>query len=131
MKFILMMHTPYGTGDYDIFGWRQEDLDAHVAFLMKFNGELKEKGQFVAVEALAPPRDARIVRAGSGGKPIITDGPFAETKEFLAGYWIIDVANADEAYDIAGRASAAPGPGGVILNTPIEVRPVAAAPEDD
>ena len=129
MKFILMMHTPYGTGSYDLFDWKKEDLDAHVAFLVNFNQELKDKGQFVGVEALAPPKDARIVRAGENGKMIISDGPFAETKEFLAGYWIIEVESAEEAYEIAGRASAAPGPGGKVLSTPIEVRPVAVAPE--
>jgi hypothetical protein len=79
---------------------------------------------------LAPPGQARIVRAGSQGKPDVTDGPFAETKEFLAGYWIVDVESAEQAYAIAARASAAPGPGGKPLNMPIEVREVMSGPPE-
>ena len=69
-----------------------------------------------------------MVRAGKGGAPEVTDGPFAEAKEFLAGYWIVDVESPQQAYAIAARASAAPGPGGVPLNIPIEVRQVMSAP---
>ena len=74
------------------------------------------------------PSDARVVRATSGGAPAVTDGPYPEAKEFLAGYWIVDVSSPDEAYEIAGRASAAPGPGGTPLNMPIEVRQVMSGP---
>jgi hypothetical protein len=74
------------------------------------------------------PSDARIVRAASGGAPAVTDGPYPEAKEFLAGYWIVDVGSPEEAYEIAGRASAAPGPGGTPLNMPIEVRQVMSGP---
>ena len=70
------------------------------------------------------PSEARIVRATKDGPPAVTDGPFAEAKEFLAGYWIVSVDTPEEAYAIAARASAAPGPGGVPLNMPIEVRQV-------
>ena len=66
----------------------------------------------------------RVVRANKDGTPAITDGPFAESKEVLAGYWIIDVESANRAYELAARASAAPGPGGAPLFMPIEVRPV-------
>ena len=124
MKFILMMHAPRGTGDWDLTNWRPEEIAAHMDFMKRFNKELHAAGQFVGVEGLAPPGQARVVRAGKGSAPEVTDGPFAESKEFLAGYWIVDVENAQEAYAIAGRASAAPGPGGVPLNIPIEVREV-------
>jgi hypothetical protein len=77
---------------------------------------------------LATPGEARIVRAGKTGAPEVTDGPFAEAKEFLAGYWIVDVETPERAYAIAGRASAAPGPAGVPLNMPIEVRQVMGIP---
>ncbi|WP_394831138.1 YciI family protein [Pendulispora rubella] len=130
MKFILMMHVPRGTGDYEIFKWSQEDIQAHMKFLNEINADLRKNGQYVNVEGLAPPKHARIVRAGKDGTPEVTDGPFAETKEFLAGWWIIDVENAEQAYAIAGRASAAPGPGGKVLNTPIEVRQVMAGPPE-
>ena len=77
-------------------------------------------------QGLTPPGEAKIVRAGENGMPAVTDGPFPESKEFLVGYWIVDVDSAERAYEIAARASAAPGPGGVPLNMPIEVRQVMA-----
>jgi hypothetical protein len=80
----------------------------------------------VAGEVLTAPDRAKLVRAGQGGEPI-TDGLFAESKEFLAGYWIVDVEHAERAYAIAALASAAPGPGGVPLNIAIEVRQVMSA----
>jgi hypothetical protein len=124
MKFILMMHTPRGTGDYEIFHWSPEDRAAHTAHMERLNTELREAGELVSIEALSPPAQARIVRSGKGSEPIVTDGPFPEAKEFLAGYWIIDVENAKQAYAIAARASAAPGPRGETLHMPIEVREV-------
>jgi hypothetical protein len=96
--------------------------------MVRFNKELREEGVLVGAEGLASPREARIVRAGKGGAPEVTDGPFAESKEFLAGYWIVDVESPQQAYAIAGRASAAPGPGGKPLNMPIEVREVMSGP---
>ncbi len=128
MKFILMMHAPRGTGDYQINSWSPGDFQAHLAFMHQFNEELTESGELAGAQGLAPPSEARIVRAGENGMPAVTDGPFPESKEFLAGYWIVDVDSAERAYEIAARASAAPGPGGAPLNMPIEVRPVMTAP---
>jgi hypothetical protein len=127
MKFILMMNAPRGTGDWDIFNWKPEEIKAHVAYWNSLNAELREAGELVAIEALAKPADAKRVRAGKGALPV-TDGVFPETKEFLAGYWIVDVESAERAYAIAGKASAAPGPGGTPLIIPIEVRQVMTAP---
>lgn len=124
MKFMLMMHAPRGSGDYEISSWSEDDFKAHIAFMGRLNKELKEEGALVGVEGLTPPSQARIVRAGRNGKPEVTDGPFAESKEFLAGYWIVDVETPEQAYAIAARASSAPGPGGKPLDMPIEVRPV-------
>lgn len=124
MKFMLMMHAPRGTGDYQIAEWSPDDFKAHMAFMGRLNADLKREGQFVAVEGLAPPGQARIVRAGTGKEPEVTDGPFAEAKEFLAGFWLVDVETPEEAYAIAKRASSAPGPGGKPLNLAIEVRQV-------
>jgi hypothetical protein len=124
MKFILMMNAPGGAQDYQISSWSPDDFKAHMAFMGRLNKELKDEGVLVGLEGLAPPPQARIVRAGANGKPEVTDGPFAESKEFLAGYWIVDVESAEQAYAIAARASAAPGPGGKPLNMPIEVRQV-------
>ena len=89
-----------------------------------------EAGELVAAEGLAPPGQARIVRSKGEGPPEVTDGPFAEAKEFLVGYWIVDVENPERAYAIAGKASTAPGPGGAPLGIRIEVRQVMGAPPD-
>ncbi|HEV8580284.1 MAG TPA: YciI family protein [Thermoanaerobaculia bacterium] len=128
MKYMLMMHAPRGTGDWQVFNWAPEDLKAHIEFMMRFNKELSDSGELVGAEGLAGPDQARIVRAGKGGAPEVTDGPFAEAKEFLAGYWIVDVESPQRAYEIAARASAAPGKGGAPLNMAIEVREVMSAP---
>jgi len=84
----------------------------------------------VIVEALSPPAEAKRVRADQNGLPV-TDGVFPETKEFLAGYWIIDVDSAERAYAIAARASMAPGLGGKPLHMALEVRQVMRAPTPD
>lgn len=132
MKYLLMMHAPFGTGDYGLFSWSPEDLQAHMDHLNHLNQEIREAGEWVDVHALTPPGEAKLVRAGKNGEPI-TDGPFPESKEFLAGYWIVDVESPERAYEIAARASAAPGPGGAPLNMPIEVRQVmsGAAPAEE
>lgn len=130
MKFMLMMNAPRGTGDWSVAEWPVEDLKAHIGFMRRFSQELSEAGELVAAEGLAAPGQARLVRAGEGGEPEVTDGPFAEAKEFLAGYWIVDVESPARAYTIAARASAAPGPGGKPLNMPIEVREVMSGPPE-
>jgi hypothetical protein len=131
MKFMLMMNAPRGKGDWAVMNWPPEDLKAHINFMKRFARELGDAGELVGAEGLASPAQARVVRAGKTGAPEVTDGPFAEAKEFLAGYWIVDVENPDRAYEIAARASAAPGPGGAPLNMPIEVREVMSAPPVD
>ena len=128
MKFMLMMNAPAGKGDWNISDWSPEDFKAHIAFMSKFHTELETEGVLVGAEGLAMPKQARIVRAGKTGAPEVTDGPFAESKEFLAGYWIVDVETPEQAYGIAARASAAPGPRGKPLNMPIEVREVMSGP---
>ena len=125
MKYILMMNTmKAGQG---VPQWPGKDLQAHIAFMMNLNKELHEAGELVSAEGLSFPDQAKLVRAGKNGLPI-TDGVFPESKEFLAGFWIIDVDSPERAYEIAGKASAAPGPGGAPLNMPIEVRPIMSAP---
>ncbi|AUX48002.1 hypothetical protein SOCE26_095280 [Sorangium cellulosum] len=126
MKYMMMMHTPSG-GPYQIASWPQKDLQAHIAFMKRFHQKLSASGELVGAEGLAGPEQARLVRAGQDGKPV-TDGVFPETKEFLAGYWIVDVESPERAYELAAEASAAPGPGGAPLNLTIEVREVMSAP---
>src|SRR5215472_2182476 len=125
MKYILMMNTMRaGEG---VPQWPQKDLQAHIAFMINLNKQLRDSGELVSGEGLAFPDQAKLVRAGKDGKPI-TDGVFPESKEFLAGYWIVDVESPERAYAIAAQASAAPGPGGAPLNMPIEVRAVMSGP---
>ena len=126
MKFILMMNT-MKAGAAPFPNWTKEEIQAHIGFMIRFSRELGESGELVAAEGLSFPDQAKLVRAGKDGTPI-TDGVFPESKEFLAGYWIVDVEGADRAYAIAAKASAAPGRGGEPLNMPIEVRPIMSAP---
>ena len=145
MKYILLLT---GTkAEFDWYSkWSPQDFEAQAAFMHALHKELKDSGVLVAAEGLAFPDEARVVRAGADGSPVVTngivrgvkdgapfvtDGVFPESKEFLAGYTIIDVESAEQAYKIAARVSAAPGPGGVPGNMPIEVRQIMnGAPEE-
>ena len=120
MKYILLMSgTKAGVDTYH--AWSQKDIEAHMVVLGRINQELTESGEFMATQGLAEPREAKVVRGEKNGMPV-TDGIFPESKEFLLGYWIVDVASSERAYAIAARISAAPGPGGAPTNVPIEVR---------
>lgn len=120
MKYILLMSgTKAGVDGYR--AWSKKDIDSHMAVLNSLNRELTESGEFVATQGLAAPHEAKLVRGLQQGIPV-TDGVFPEAKEFLLGYWIVDVASPERALEIAGRISAAPGPGGTPTNMPIEVR---------
>jgi hypothetical protein len=130
MKYILMMHAPKGTGDWAITDWDPKDFKAHMDFMHRLNKDLTQSGELVSCEGLAEPAQAKVVRVGKDGRPV-TDGVFPEAKEFLAGYWIVDVDRTERAYEIAARASSAPGPGGAALRIPIEVRQVLTLPGDE
>jgi hypothetical protein len=120
MKYILLMSgTKAGVERYH--AWSQQDMAAHMSVLQRINKELTDSGEFVATQGLAEPREAKVVRGETNGLPV-TDGIFPESKEFLLGYWIVEVATPERAYAIAGRISVAPGPAGVPTNMPIEVR---------
>jgi hypothetical protein len=131
MKFILMMgmKTDKESQSKGIMTWPQEDIQAHIRFMMDFNRQLKESGELVSAEGLAWPDQAKLVRAGKDGTPV-TDGVFPESKEFLIGFWVIDVESPERAYQVAAQASAAPGPGGAPLNMPIEVRQIMSGPPE-
>ena len=122
MKYMLMMNAP-GGGPYEIMNWSKQDLEAHMAFMRRFNDNLRAAGELVGGAGLTGPDQAKLVRAGAKAEPI-TDGVFPETKEFLAGYWIVDVETPERAYALAAEASMAPGPGGAPLHMPLEVRQV-------
>ena len=129
MKYMLMMHTPSGGPD-QVSQWSKEDLMRHIGFMKDFAARLRQAGELVSAEGLAGPDQAKRVRAGKDGQPI-TDGVFPEAKEFLAGYWIVDVDTTERAYAIAAEASAAPGVAGTPLYLTIEVRQVMSAPPTD
>src|SRR5271169_4815268 len=103
MKYILMMSgTKAGVDTYR--AWSQKDIQTHFAHLTALKKDLTESGEFVTTEGLAIPHQAKVVVAGANGTPI-TDGVFPESKEFLLGYWIMDVESAERAYEIAARIS--------------------------
>jgi hypothetical protein len=129
MKYMLMMNTP-GNGPYQVANWPKQDLARHIQFMQDFAKKLGAAGELVGGEGLAGPDQAKRVRAGNDGQPI-TDGIFPESKEFLAGYLIVDVDSPQRAYQIAAEMSAAPGVGGKPLNMAIEVRQVMSAPAQE
>ena len=122
MKYMLLMSATKEVFEW-YAKWPKEVLQANINFMRNFNNELKESGVLVTTAGLAFPEQAKMVHAGKNGEPI-TDGVFPESKEFLAGWWIIEVENAEEAYKIAARASLAPAPEGTPGTMPIEVREV-------
>jgi len=129
MKYILMMsHKKAQTGG--IMTWPQADIQAHIGHMIGLNKELTASGELVSAEGLAFPDQAILVRAGKDGSPI-TDGVFPESKEFLAGYWIVEVDSTERVCAIAAKASAAPGQGGAPMNMAIEVRQIMSGPPEE
>jgi hypothetical protein len=130
MKYMLLMQfSEKGTDFPSIDQWSPAEVQAHIGFMGELNERLVEAGELVDAQGLAGAETARIVRARrGGGAPVVTEGPYPETKEFLAGYMIIDCDSFERAAEIAADMSAAPGPGGEPLHMPIEVRQVMSAP---
>jgi len=120
MKYILLM-TGTKAGVESYHAWSRKDVEAHMAALLRLSKELTASGEFVATQGLSEPSEAKLVRGEKDGIPV-TDGVFPEAKEFLLGYWIVDVESPERAYQIAAKISAAPDAGGVPTNMPIEVR---------
>lgn len=130
MKFMLMMHGSRA-GFEALAKWKPEEFHAHIRFMLDLNAKLTSSGELVLAEGLDVPHNVKVVRAEAANAPLVSDGPFAETKEFLVGFWIVDCASAQRAHEIAAMASVAPGPGGKPLAIPIEVRQVMSAPPID
>ncbi|TDQ05066.1 YciI family protein [Labedaea rhizosphaerae] len=133
MKYLLLKHYRGGPAPVVDFlpmdQWTPEEVDAHVKYMQDFGDRLQESGEFVDMQALLP--DGAFVRSDDAGRPPVTDGPFAETKDLIAGYYVIDVESWDRAVEVAADLSAAPGPGGKPLHEWLEVRPLfSAAPAD-
>jgi hypothetical protein len=132
MRFMLLQN--YGEVESEcppMTEWDPADIRAHIQFQQVLNDELSKRGELVDAQGLAAPEGAKFVVWDGASAPVITDGPFPESKELLAGYRLIDVESADRALEIAARASAAPGAKGLPIRQPIEVREVLSAPDPD
>jgi hypothetical protein len=130
MRFMLLQN--YGPVESDMgpmFEWSQSDIQAHIEFQIALNSELTALGELVDAQGQSGPEDARFVTSDGRQPPVVSDGPFPETKELVAGYRLVEVASLDRAIEIAARISAAPGIGGESIRQPIEVREVLGAPE--
>jgi hypothetical protein len=131
-KFLLLQNYEGGEGcQLPMTDWPPGDIRAHIDFQHALNAELISTGELVDAQGLASPELAKIVTFAGEGAPVVTDGPFLESKEFLAGYRMVDVESEARAIEIAAHASAAPGAGGVPIQQPIEVRQVMGAPATD
>jgi hypothetical protein len=131
MKYMLLMQGPLGEYKKNVESWSAGVLKDHMQFMHELNDDLMKSGEFVDGQGLAAPETAKIVQAQPAGSVAITDGPFAEAKEFLAGYWILDCESEERAMAIAARISAAPGPSGAPVCMPVEVRQVMSVTGDE
>ena len=132
-KYLLLKHYRRTTGPANLPGtdvpmdqWAPEEINAHIAFMQDWAAEMAERGEYVDGQALEPR--GTFVRYDGEGKPPVTDGPFPETKELIAGWMIIDVESDERAYEAAASLSAAPGQGGRPIHEWIEVRPFYGEP---
>ncbi|MEV4125380.1 YciI family protein [Nocardia sp. NPDC049707] len=129
MKYMLLKtYGPAANCEVPITEWTPEEIKAHIDFQQALGAELAKSGELVDAQGLAGPDEARLVNSDGRSAPVITDGPFPETKEFLAGYWIVDVESPERALEIAAQASAGPGPGGAPIGEYIEVRALMGTP---
>ncbi|MGR8011009.1 YciI family protein [Streptomyces hypolithicus] len=120
MLYMIQMNVPAAEWDSIMSSFSKEDTEAMFAHMGSLNDELTSAGELVEARGLGGPGLAKTVRAGSNGRPQVTDGP-AEAGRILAGYWVVDVKSEDRALAIAARASACPGPGGKPGSDPVEV----------
>jgi hypothetical protein len=128
-KYLLLKHyrgAPAAVNDVPMDKWTQDEISAHIKYMQDFAARLEETGEYAGGEALAP--DGVFVRYDGEGRPPITDGPFAETKDVIAGWMVIDVDSYERAVELAGELSAAPGAGGRPIHEWLELRPFLASP---
>ena len=128
-KYLLLKHyrgAPAPTNDVPMDQWTPEEVTAHVQFMQDFADRLEATGEFVDGQALSP--EGTFVRYDGEGRPPVTDGPFAETKDLIAGWYVIDVETYERAVELAGELSAAPGRGGEPLREWLELRPFMSEP---
>jgi hypothetical protein len=123
-KFVIMVNHERGVVDKPMDEWEPDEVKAHMDYYKVLEKELAESGEQIQEMGLADPRLARIVRSDGFSAPVVSDGPFPESKEVLAGFKVIDVESEARAIEIAARVSAVPGPGGIPTQQPVEVRQV-------
>jgi hypothetical protein len=131
-KYLLLKHyrgAPAAVNDVPMDRWAPAEIDAHMTFMRDFAARLEESGEYVDGQALAP--EGAWVRYDGEGRPPVTDGPFPETKDLIAGWYVIDVDSWDRAVELAGELSAAPGAGGEPIHEWLEVRPLLSLPPTD
>ncbi len=123
-KYLLLKHyqgAPDPINNVPMSEWTPDEISAHIQFMSDFASRLETTGEFVDAQALSP--EGTWVRSDGAGRPPVTDGPFAETKDLIAGWMVIDVDSYDRALELAGELSAAPGAGGEPIHEWLEVRP--------
>lgn len=125
-RYLLVVNFEGGVCETPMEEWQPEEVTAHLDYYRALHRELVDSGELVESEVLAPPNLAKIVTS-DGTAPVVTDGPFQEFKEWVAGYQIVDVESEERALEIAGKISAVPGPGGVPTEQPIHVRQIMTA----
>ncbi|TSE00433.1 hypothetical protein FOS14_08435 [Skermania sp. ID1734] len=128
-KYLLLKHyrgAPEPCNNVPMDQWTPAEINAHIQFMHDFAARLEASGEFVDAQGLAP--EGTWVRSDGAGKPPVTDGPFAETKDLIAGWMVIDVDSYDRALELAAELSAAPGSGGQPIHEWLELRPIMAAP---
>ncbi|MEU2564611.1 YciI family protein [Streptomyces longispororuber] len=137
MKYLVMVQG--AQADYDAMSgkaserspaWSEKELQAMFAFMTAVNDDLAESGELVDSQGLAEPAKARLVARGEDGRPVVTDGPYGETKEVLAGYWLLECESLERVTEIAARIAACPCPEGA-PNPPVVIRPVQEADGGD
>ncbi|MFF8642926.1 YciI family protein [Streptomyces sp. NPDC015345] len=133
MKYLVMVQG--SQADYEAMAgkpsenspvWSEQELQAMFAFMNEINNDLAESGELIDAQGLTEPARARFVSAGKDGRPVITDGPYGETKEVLAGYWLLDCESLERVTEIAERVTRCPGPEGLV-EPPVVIRPVQEA----
>jgi hypothetical protein len=128
-KYLFLKHyrgAPASVNDTPMDRWTPDEIQAHIQYMNDFADRLKTTGEYIDSQARAP--EGMWVQYGGEGKPPVTDGPFAETKDLIAGWMVVDVDSYDRAVELAGELSAAPGAGGRPIHEWLEVRPFLTAP---
>jgi hypothetical protein len=128
-KYLLLKHyrgAPAAVNNVPMDQWRPEEVEAHIKFMQDFAAKLERDGEFVDAQALSS--DGVWVRSDAGGGAPVVDGPFAETKDLIAGWMVIDVDTYDRALELAAELSAAPGANGEPIHEWLEVRPFMSEP---